>query len=444
MSDHDVIVVGAGLAGLRAATDLVAAGRDVVVVEARDRVGGRVWSHRFDNGQWCERGAEFVDTAHTEVLALAARLGIDTTPATAGRDDRARLLDVGGRPSPFALHHSLGDDLARWNDALGALADRVGSGEPVDDPDAVAALDALPLSALVAELGFGLMSRVVIGRDLRTEFMVPPDEVSQLMAGWMAALHRESGDGFESIRLTGGNDRLAIGLAEPLGDRIRLGTPVMSLEPEHGTVLLESGEQLVADHLVVTTPLPVLGRLWHRMPAELARVGAGIGGKVSVQFGRRIWSDYGRDGSVRSERAWGELWETTDGQPGDAGVLTALLSSSDGAALVALPDTVGRIVDEIERIFPGAKGLAGERVRTDWTDDPWSLGCYAVFGPGQLAGAWPALQARHGRMLLAGEHTDRWCGYMEGALRSGARAAARILGAGGMRAGNTDSGTVEA
>lgn len=429
MSTNDVIVVGAGLAGLRAATDLVAAGRDVVVIEARDRVGGRVWSHHFDNGQWCERGAEFIDTAHTEVLALAARLGIGITPATAGRDDRTRLLDVGGRPSPFALHHSLGDDLTRWNDALAALADRVGDGDPVDDAAAVADLDPLALSALVQELGLGVMSRVVIGRDLRTEYMVNPDEVSQLMAGWMTTLHRASGEGFESIRLTGGNDQLAQGLAAPLGDRVRLSTPVMSIEPEHGTVLLETGEQLVAEHLVVTTPLPVLGRLWHRMPSELTRVGAGIGGKVSVQFGRRIWSDYGRDGSVRTERAWGELWESTDGQPGDAGVLTALLSSSDGAALVALPDTVGRIVDEIERIFPGAKGLAGERIRTDWTDDPWSLGCYAVFGPSQLGAAWPLLQAAHGRMLLAGEHTDRWCGYMEGALRSGARAAARVIAA---------------
>lgn len=429
MSTNDVIVVGAGLAGLRAATDLVAAGRDVVVIEARDRVGGRVWSHHFDNGQWCERGAEFIDTAHTEVLALAARLGIGITPATAGRDDRTRLLDVGGRPSPFALHHSLGDDLTRWNDALAALADRVGDGDPVDEAAAVAELDPLALSALVQELGLGVMSRVVIGRDLRTEYMVNPDEVSQLMAGWMTTLHRASGEGFESIRLTGGNDQLAQGLAAPLGDRVRLSTPVMSIEPEHGTVLLETGEQLVAEHLVVTTPLPVLGRLWHRMPSELTRVGAGIGGKVSVQFGRRIWSDYGRDGSVRTERAWGELWESTDGQPGDAGVLTALLSSSDGAALVALPDTVGRIVDEIERIFPGAKGLAGERIRTDWTDDPWSLGCYAVFGPSQLGAAWPLLQAAHGRMLLAGEHTDRWCGYMEGALRSGARAAARVIAA---------------
>src|SRR3954454_4438161 len=99
----DVAVIGAGLAGLRAATDLVAGGRDVVVFEARDRVGGRVWSHRFANGQWCERGAEFIDANHTEVLGLIRSLGLSLLDATKGRDDATRLLDVGGRPAPFTL-----------------------------------------------------------------------------------------------------------------------------------------------------------------------------------------------------------------------------------------------------------------------------------------------------------------------------------------------------
>lgn len=430
MPDGDVIVIGAGLAGLRCARDLVDAGRDVVVVEARDRVGGRVRSHRFPASggavQWCERGAEFVDAAHTEVLALAAALGLELCAATAGRDDGARLLDVGGRPAPFRLHHSLHDDLLRWHQALGALADRVDVDDPTSGPDTTV-LDSAPLSAVLDGLGLGLMARVVIGRDIRTEYMLGPDEVSQLMAGWMTALHRRSGDGFEGFRIAGGNDQLAAGLAAPLGERVVLGAPVAWIEPDEGAITLRNGERLVADHLVATVPLPVLGRMWAAMPAELARVGYGIGGKVSVQLGRRIWRDYGRDGSVRTERSWGEVWDTSDGQPGDTGVLTALLSSHDGAALVSLPETGDRIVAEMERIFPGFRGLAGERVQTDWTNDPWSLGAYATFGPGQLLAAWPALRRAHGRMRLAGEHTDSWAGYMEGALRSGARVAAEIL-----------------
>jgi monoamine oxidase len=163
------------------------------------------------------------------------------------------------------------------------------------------------------------------------------------------------------------------------------------------------------------------------MPLELGAVGYGVGGKVSVQFSRRIWRDYGRNGLVFSDRAWGQLWETTDDQSGDRGVLTALLASHDGAAFLSLPEATDRIVAEIERIFPGARGLAGERVSTDWTNDPYALGTYACFGAGQWGAARAALDGAHGRMWLAGEHTDGFAGFMEGALRSGARIAAAIV-----------------
>jgi len=430
LAEHaDVVVIGAGLAGLRAATDLVAAGRDAVVLEARDRVGGRVWTHRFADGQWCDRGAEFVDTAHTEVLALADRLGLERTAVPSGGDDDARLIDAGGRAQPFSLHHSLAPELERWEAGLAALAARVGQRDPVD-ADGATDLDALALSDLIRDLGLGLMARVVVGRIIRTEYMVGPDDVSQLMAALMTTLRDASGGGAESIRLRGGNDQLATGLAAPLGDRVRLRAEVAEVDPDAGRVALVDGRILEARAIVLALPLPVAARVWRDMPWQLSSIGYGIGGKVNVQYARRVWQDAGYDGAVFSERAWGELWETTDGQEGDAGVLTALLSSNDGAALVALPDIVGRIIDEIERLFPGSKGLAGETVRTDWTNDPHSLGAYAAYGPYQLVRAWPFLQQRYGpqgQMVLAGEYTDRCCGYMEGALRSGARAARQLL-----------------
>lgn len=424
----DVAVIGAGLAGLRAATDLVAAGRDVVVFEARDRVGGRVWSHRFPNGQWCERGAEFIDANHVEVLALASSLGLDLLDATMGDDDGRRLLDVGGRPAPFTLHHSLQTELAWWHQARARLAARVDPDQPTAGEEA-ADLDLLPLSDYVSALHLSVATRVAVGRELRTEFMVGPEGVSQLMAGWMFARHLHAGDGYEAFRIVGGNDQLATGLAARLGDRVRLGAPVADIDAS-GAIALADGRHCTASEIVAAVPLPVLSRIWPVLPDELAAVGYGVGGKVSVQTERRIWQDYGRDGSVLSDRAWGEMWDTSERQPGDGGVLTVLLSSNDGAALAALPDTVARVVDEAERLFPGFKGMSGEAVRTDWTHDPYSLGAYATFGPGQLVHAWPKLRERYGRIVLAGEHTDEFCGFMEGALRSGARVAGDILGSG--------------
>lgn len=118
---HDVIVIGAGLAGVRCATDLVARGADVVVLEARDRVGGRVFSHTFSNGQTCERGAEFIDGNHTEALTLAAELGLQLTDRPADIDWRRTLVDAGGRAVPMSLHATLAPEWERWDRAVAAL-----------------------------------------------------------------------------------------------------------------------------------------------------------------------------------------------------------------------------------------------------------------------------------------------------------------------------------
>ncbi len=419
MPDVDVIVIGAGLAGLQAARLLRSSGAEVVVLEARQRVGGRVLSHRFDNGQWCERAAEFIDANHTMVLDLADELGLRLLPAHVG--EGKPWLDIGGRSSPVEFHHSLRDGLQRWN----AVLDELAAGVDLDDIDALANsdLDRLDLGQLIRSLDLDVLTRVVVGREVRTEFMLGPDEVSQAMAAWQRRLRVVAGEGREAWRLEGGNDQLATGLAGLVGAIVQLGNEVAEVDAEEGAVVLGDGRRMVAERVIASVPLPVLGRMWPTMPVELHGIGYGVGGKVSVQLARRIWLDYGANGSVVSERAWGELWETSDCQPGDAGVLTTLLSSHDGAALASLPDTEGRIIDEIDRIFPGTKGLAGERVRTDWTNDRHSLGCYVCFGPGQMAAGWPMLRQPHGRLMLAGEHTDAYTGYMEGALRSGQRVA---------------------
>lgn len=409
---HDVVVIGAGLAGLRCATDLVAAGLDVVVVEARDRVGGRVFSHTFANGQTCERGAEFIDGNHTEALALVADLGLTVSQRPESIDWRATLVDAGGRAVPMHLHATLAPDWERWDKAVAAL-------RPTDE------FELGTLGDLLHELGLSVIARVVIGRDIRTEYMLPPEEISQRFA---AEVHANQVAGQrERHRVVGGNDQLATGLAARLGDRVRLRTPVARVRPAAGEVVLADGTELSADTIVAAVPLPVLSRLWPEMPLELGAVGYGVGAKISVQFSRRVWLDYGRNGLVLSDRAWGHLWETTDDQSGDTGILTDLLASHDGAAFAALPECTDRVVSEIDRIYPGAKGLAVERVHTDWTNDPFSLGCYTCFGPGQWSASRAPLHERHGRMWLAGEHTDGFAGFMEGALRSGARVAANIV-----------------
>jgi monoamine oxidase len=431
VSNHaDVVVVGAGLAGLRAADAAVAAGADVLVLEAAGRVGGRVWSHHFANGQWCERGAEFVDAHHHEVLGLVERFGLELLPATTGRDARHRRLDAGGRVTSFADQPSMLDDVRRWQSAKAEL----GSSIDLDDltDDRAAALDRRTVADFVGGLGLSVYARVVIGRDLRTEFMVPPDELSLLHLAWVSALGILAGDGSEAYRIAGGNDQLAIRLAMDLGERIRLSTKVVDVDAATGRVRTAGGQSFRGGSVILAVPPAVLSRIEvdPALPAEIMAIGWGIGAKVSMQYARRMWRDIDADGSAVSDRAYGEVWETSIGQGGDAGILTALLSSNDGAMLASLPDVVQRVRGEIGRVFPGSALLAGESVVTNWTNNEHSLGCYAAFRPGQITTTLPLLGRRYGTVELAGEHTDVFAGFMEGALRSGVRAASSSLASG--------------
>lgn len=217
--------------------------------------------------------------------------------------------------------------------------------------------------------------------------MLPPNEVGQRFAAQLATVQVPAER--ERHRIVGGNDLLARGLAAKLG--IVCGCP---RQCGRSTKTVRS-----------SWTGGICSRQMRWWPRRRCRCSVACGGRCPANSARcptasaarsasnsvaeSSWRDYGRNGTVLSDRQWGHLWETTDDQSGDAGILTNLAASHARCRVVALPESVDRVLAEIERLFPGAKGHAGQRVRTDWTDDPWTLGCYACFGPGQWAAAQP-------------------------------------------------------
>jgi monoamine oxidase len=440
MARCDVVVVGAGLAGLVCADALVAAGCDVAVLEARDRVGGRTFSRRegFADGQVAESGAEYLDAHHEVMLGLVARFGVPLLPGRVADDPARTLLDHGGRLASLAsvdraTSGKVGTDLERYDDALGTLADLVDLGDPTAGPFAED-LDRRSAAAFLADLELAPLARLVVGRELRCEMGVPPAELSLLHLAWSAAASRSGGPGASHAhRIGGGTQGLAEALAAELGGHVHVSCPVALVRTVGRRVAVEvagTAEVWDAGAAVVAVPLPVLSRieLDPPLPPELLALPYGQGGKVSIQYDRRLWLDQGCTGTVLSDRPYGKVWEASSGMTGDHGMLTALLTSHDGASFIALPRAADRVAAEVNRCFPGASGFAGHRVAHDWSNDPWSLGTYAAFSPGQVSALWPLLRAPvFGPVVLAGEHTDCFVGWMEGAARSGLRAAADVL-----------------
>ena len=396
-----VAVVGAGLAGLAAAVDLLDAGVDVVVLEARDRVGGRVWSEPLDgpggSGPVIERGAEFVLAGYDVMRGWLERLGL-------------RLVDTG---MSYYVREPRGAGAVTVEEmrlAASALA-----GAPRRDGVSVAdLLDGLEVPPAVAE---AVRSRIEVSCAWSSE-----DLAASVVD------HLASFEPLPSHRVEGGNQSLAIAMAARLGARVRLGVAVREVGHSAKGVLLETstGTDLF-DAVVLTVPLPVLCELVVTPPfpydkrLALHRLTMGVAAKVHV--GLRSPAPTSAVLSV-PDRYW--CWTAT-GADGDVlPVLNGFAGSP--AAVDALTTDPAAWVERLLELRDDLDLDTATAVVTTWHDDPWARGAYSAGGLAARPGDAELVAAPLGRVFVAGEHTaGEWSGLMEGALRSGSRAAREVL-----------------
>jgi monoamine oxidase len=399
-----VCVVGAGFAGLAAAVALADGGLAPLVLEARDRVGGRVHSRRLGNGAVVELGAEFVEHDHQTLVTTAARLGLAMAPAGMAYGDR----DPRG---------GLGTDRAAVLAEVRRLRGLLAAAGPDGGRSVAEVLAGLPLDPAARE---------AIAARLQVSAAQP---VQELAAG---VLHH-AGSSFstdESLRVAGGNQGLALGLAGRLGGAVRLGTPVRAVSwSARGVRVAVDGAEVEAEACLLAVPASVIGRIRFDPPlpawkAEaLGRVVYGHAAKLFVPL-RQVpppsavlsvpdhywtWTARGADGTV---------------QP----VVSAFAGSAP--ALAALEVTAGPATwrRRLAALRPDLD-LDDDAVLSTWDDDPWVEAAYSTRTPGFDPGDPDLLARPAGPLHFAGEHTaGPWSGLMEGALRSGHRAAAELLG----------------
>ena len=434
-----VVVVGAGLAGLTAATDLAAAGADVTVLEARDRVGGRTHGIEVAPGRWVDAGAAYLGDRHTALHDQIDRLGLRTTPTTMVGDSRFLLGDNGDTGG--ATRHGRFPPLNAV--ALGEMFDLLDDLTAAVNPDApwltanAAELDALTAAEWARQHLRHPDARLFFPLFLGEMMAADPAVVSMLhvacylrSGGGTRYLNAFEG-GAQQDRIDGGAHQLCEKLAANL--QVRTSAPVHAVHTDDSCVTVHSGLGAHrADAVVVALP-PILADaldipgLAHRRAGD--RTARGCTVKVHLVYPRPLWRDHGLSGW--SVNAGGPLLSTVDDSPagGGAGVLTGFVTGAEAHRFAALTDAEQRaeVLAQARRIFPQLSDPIGCHV-TDWTNEPYSRGCYAaLFGPGDWHRLGPHLTTPHGRVHWAGTETStEFFGLMEGAIRSGHRAATDI------------------
>ena len=427
------MVAGAGLAGLAAARELEARGFDVTIVEARDRVGGRVWTIRddFAGGQHAEAGADLIESGQTALLALARELSLTPVPilergfAYYGHDRRGRLAM---QPMEAALG-------SIWP-ALGGLVRDYQLSEHRWDSAIARRLSRVPVAQWLDDVGADAWVKGRLG-GLRGLFLAEPEQLSLL-----ALVDFFADDPFHdghTLRLREGNDSLPAAMARALRSPPRLRTILrrvkqdrrrvtVSLEDAHGRLAT-----IDADYLVCAVPaatlrdvvfVPVFPAVQREATAQLKY---GPATRLILQFDRRFWVKSGRPRAFGSDQPIGAVWDGNEQQRGTSGMLSLLAGGSASASLQQIlaregaPGSVRRLA-----WLGHPSTLVASRAIT-WERDPWAGGGYAYFDPAFDPRWRLALAQPHGRVVFAGEHTSlRWQGYMNGAIESGQRAAAEI------------------
>lgn len=479
---HRIIVVGAGLAGLTAAITLKDKGWEVLVLEANNRVGGRVLTYRgapFSSPDlYTEMGASFIDASHYELLTLANRFDIPV--ATQNHVNSA--FPSGTYPSNliFYYQNNRSQTAANNPDAIRTLNDfttfyaawpmqayNTNPNRPQDQradqyhADAVT-VDNTPDSAFIASFGFNPMSTYIITKNDQEFWNAPVNELSNLFLTQKYAYSADVVSGTNMYGLEGGNDLLPKAMANYLGKRVKLNSPVIKVKYGYDGVRVivksKNGKKKAynGSQVIVATPLPPTKKIKFRphLPAILKsaidEIPAGPIYKIVIEYKTRFFdllaggppngspfSFLLSDGSMNTDPnnpyTFGTAWCGNTQYDSQAGLITMYITGPDaGWAEANLTDVekVDFFMGQLNKVFPeGLKpaNYTGNVVFQKWDkSQPWSGGGYIHYKPGQMIPYWPVWRLTLPNLSFAGEHTEVVSGYMESAIRSGHRVAENI------------------
>jgi monoamine oxidase len=443
-SSRQVLVLGAGLAGLAAAYELKKAGYAVSVLEARSRPGGRVLTYRdpFADGLYAEMGAEYVDATDEYDHRFCKELGLKVMTAklydaifVRGEKLRMASFKQNKEKLPYAGTEP-GRLFGQEAKYLKRLIDLIP--DPDKLPPEILKLDNLSVVELLAQEGAPEDIAALYTYTQATESTARPHEMSALA---MVRSHRRSfSEDTDEGRILGGNDQLPKGLARALSGQILYNRPVRKIahDKDGATVSFEESgtlRTLRTPRLIVAIPFKVLRDVETTPSFSFAKtrcietLAYGQVMKIAMQYDRRFWDEPGSLGQrVFTDTMLRRVYHFSIDQPGPRGILMSFTSGADAEKLGRLPENerLRVALEEATRIWPEApQHWEGAAVKY-WNEDPWARGSYSFNGVGQAHDFLEIARTPEGRVHFAGEHTSIHRASMNGALESGVRAAEEI------------------
>ncbi|WP_332667068.1 flavin monoamine oxidase family protein [Aeromicrobium sp.] len=447
----DVVVVGGGLSGLVAARALRTAGKSVLVLEARDRVGGRILNHTLSGGAVIEAGGAFVGPTQDHILGLAKEVGAETFKEyVAGKN----VYVANGQP-PQQFTGTVPPDPLILADAalLQARIDKMAAETPIDAPWTRAdaqKLDSTSLDTWLRQNSVLPQVRTLFLSYLQPTFGSDGLDVSMLFFLWYIAgagnetnvgtfaRSSDTANGAQDSRFVLGSQIVPLRLAAELGNAVALNAAVRKIQQsaDHVTVTSDRGTVRAKRVIVACPPPMVLGIDWSpqlppRRQQLLQRMPMGALMKCDAVYAKPFWRDKGLSGFGLSDT--GAVRVCFDNSPADAsvGVLLAFVGGSNWNTYgnVSLAERRKAVLEGFAKLF-GPEALNPiEYTEHDWTHEPWTTGGpVAVQVPGALTAFGDTIRTPFQRVHWAGTETSTyWAGFMDGAVRAGKRAASEVL-----------------